>query len=57
MAQSKREVDPELEDILPLHKGGKTRMVSTVELNTVADLRRIYTPGVAKVSKLIDEVC
>jgi len=29
-------------------------MVSRVKINSVADLRRIYTPGVAKVSKLIE---
>lgn len=49
-----REDDPELEDILPFHKRGKTRMVSRCELKTVSDLRRIYTPGVAKVSQLIE---
>jgi malate dehydrogenase (oxaloacetate-decarboxylating) len=29
-------------------------MVSRCELNTVSDLRKIYTPGVAKVSRLIE---
>lgn len=55
MSQSERERDPELEEILPLHEKGKTRMVSCCELNTTADLRKIYTPGVAKVSRLIEE--
>jgi malate dehydrogenase (oxaloacetate-decarboxylating) len=50
----KRENDPELQDVLPLHEKGKTRMVSRCELNTVSDLRKIYTPGVAKVSRLIE---
>ena len=54
MKHVKREKDPELEEILPLHDRGKTRMVSRVKLGSVADLRRIYTPGVAKVSKLIE---
>ena len=54
MKQPEREIDPELDEILPLHKGGKTRMISRCKLNTVADLRKIYTPGVAKVSKLIE---
>ena len=48
--QVKREKDPQLEDVLPLHVRGKTRMVSRVKINSVADLRRIYTPGVATVS-------
>ena len=49
-----REVDPELEDILKLHVGGKTRMTSRARLETVEQLRKIYTPGVAQVSKLIE---
>ena len=54
MSRENRETDPQLEDVLPLHVGGKTRMVSRVRLKTVADLRRIYTPGVALVSKMIE---
>jgi len=49
-----RESDPQLQDILRLHEGGKTRMVSRVSLDTVADLRKIYTPGVAEVSRIIE---
>jgi malate dehydrogenase (oxaloacetate-decarboxylating) len=49
-----RETDPELEDILKLHAGGKTRMTSRMRLETVQQLRTIYTPGVAQVSKLIE---
>ena len=54
MKEPKREIDPELNDILPLHVRGKTRMTSRIRLKTVMDLRRVYTPGVAKVSKLIE---
>jgi len=54
LARTNREVDPELQQVLPLHERGKTRMVSRVKLNTVADLRKVYTPGVAKVSKVIE---
>jgi len=54
LSRENRETDPQLEDVLPLHVGGKTRMVSRVRLKTVADLRRIYTPGVALVSKMIE---
>ena len=54
MSQKKRESDPQLEDVLPLHVGGKTMMISRVKMRTVADLRRIYTPGVALVSKMIE---
>ena len=54
MSRSESEIDPRLEDVLPVHEGGKTQMVSRCKLDTVADLRRIYTPGVALVSKLIE---
>jgi len=49
-----REAEPDLDDILQLHRGGKTRMVSRLRIDTVERLRQIYTPGVAKVSKLIE---
>jgi len=45
--------EAQTEEILKLHAGGKTRMVSRVKLETVEDLRKIYTPGVAEVSRLI----
>jgi malate dehydrogenase (oxaloacetate-decarboxylating) len=43
-----------LDDILKLHVGGKTRMTSRLRLETVEQLRQVYTPGVAQVSKLIE---
>jgi malate dehydrogenase (oxaloacetate-decarboxylating) len=49
-----RETEPQLDDILRLHVGGKTRMTSRNRLETLAQLRQIYTPGVAQVSKLIE---
>jgi len=54
LSENEREIDPQLADVLPLHAGGKTRMKSRVSIRAVADLRRIYTPGVALVSKLIE---
>jgi len=50
----RRETEPQLEEILRLHRGGKTRMVSRIRLSTVEQLRQIYTPGVAQVSKIIE---
>lgn len=44
-----------LEEILEVHKNGKIDIVSTREVNTIDDLRKIYTPGVAKVCELIKE--
>lgn len=53
MTEHRKERDPQLQEILRLHEGGKTEVVSRVALETVADLRRIYTPGVAEVSRII----
>lgn len=50
----RREPEPQLDDILRLHRGGKTRMTSRLELDTVQRLRQIYTPGVAEVSRIIE---
>ena len=41
------------DDVLELHKDGKIRMISTVAIKSLDDLRRIYTPGVAEVCSLI----
>jgi len=48
-----RDKEPQLDDILRLHCRGKTRMTSRIRLRTVEELRQIYTPGVAEVSRLI----
>ncbi len=37
------------------HKGGKIQQTSRVELKDVTDLRYIYTPGVARVSRAIQK--
>ncbi len=39
--------------VFELHRGGKIRMTSRVELRQLGDLRYIYTPGVARVSNAI----
>lgn len=41
--------------ILDLHEGGKIKVVNTVRINSLEDLRKIYTPGVAEVCNLIKE--
>lgn len=43
------------DDVLELHKGGKIKMMNTVPIKSLDDLRRIYTPGVAEVCSLIVE--
>ena len=41
------------DEVLDVHRGGKVAMTSRVGLNTLEDLRRIYTPGVAQVCQAI----
>ena len=41
------------DEVLDFHKGGKIKTVSTINVNSVDVLRKIYTPGVAEVCKLI----
>ncbi len=41
------------DDVLNLHKNGKIRMVNTVCIDSLDDLRKVYTPGVAEVCHLI----
>lgn len=44
----------ELKDrVFELHRGGKIRAASRVEIRRLVDLRYIYTPGVARVSRAI----
>ncbi|MFC2067590.1 NAD-dependent malic enzyme [Chloroflexota bacterium] len=43
------------DDVLELHKNGKIRMINTVAINSLDDLHRVYTPGVAEVCRLIVE--
>ncbi len=39
--------------VLELHKNGKIKMISTVPINSLDVLRKVYTPGVAEVCNLI----
>jgi len=41
------------DEVLELHQGGKIKMVSTVLVDSVAVLRKVYTPGVADVCRKI----
>jgi len=42
-------IDAVFDPVLTVHKGGKIRMRSTVAIDRIGDVRRIYTPGVATV--------
>lgn len=43
------------DEVLELHKGGKIKTVSTTIINSLDKLRKVYTPGVAEVCRLIAE--
>ena len=42
-------IDAVFDPVLTVHAGGKIRMRSTVSIDRIGDVRRIYTPGVATV--------
>jgi malate dehydrogenase (oxaloacetate-decarboxylating) len=41
--------------VLNLHEHGKIRMMNTVSVNSLDDLRKVYTPGVAEVCLLLKD--
>lgn len=41
------------DEVLQFHLNGKIKMVSTYPVNSLSDLRKVYTPGVAEVSNMI----
>lgn len=43
------------DDVLYAHEGGKIQMKSKMTIKSLADLRRVYTPGVADVCQIIKE--
>ncbi|MDR6225541.1 NAD-dependent malic enzyme [Desmospora profundinema] len=43
------------DDVLRAHEGGKIQMKSRLDIRSLADLRRVYTPGVADVCRTIQE--
>lgn len=43
------------DEVLHAHEGGKIHMSSRSEIRSLADLRRVYTPGVAEVCRVIEE--
>ncbi len=47
------DVEMIIDPVQQVHQGGKIEMRSRIELSSLAELRRIYTPGVAQICKLI----
>jgi malate dehydrogenase (oxaloacetate-decarboxylating) len=48
------ELESVIDPVQQVHEGGKIGMRSRVSLGTIAEMRRIYTPGVAQICKLIE---
>ncbi|RMG61581.1 MAG: NAD-dependent malic enzyme, partial [Deltaproteobacteria bacterium] len=44
-----------IDPVLELHRGGKIRVRATCEIEGISTVRKIYTPGVAKVCRMIQE--
>lgn len=49
------EIDSIIDPVQQVHEGGKISMRSRVPLETLGDMRRIYTPGVAQICRLIEK--
>jgi malate dehydrogenase (oxaloacetate-decarboxylating) len=49
------EIQEVRDHVLDMHRGGKIAVRSRYPVKTFADLRRVYTPGVAEVSRRIHE--
>lgn len=43
------------DDVLRAHEGGKIQVKSRLDVRSLADLRRVYTPGVANVCRTIEQ--
>ncbi len=48
------QLDSIIDPVCLVHEGGKISMRSRVSLETIGEMRRIYTPGVAQICKLIE---
>jgi malate dehydrogenase (oxaloacetate-decarboxylating) len=44
-----------IDPVLELHRGGKIRVKANMEIEGISTIRKIYTPGVAKVCRVIRE--
>ncbi len=42
-----------IDDVMELHRGGKIQILPRNPVKSIEDLRKVYTPGVASMSKLI----
>src|SRR3989338_8248572 len=52
-AVKETQLEAVIDDVMELHRGGKIAIVPRYPVKSVEDLRKVYTPGVASISKLI----
>lgn len=48
-------IEQVIDDVLALHQGGKLTLLPRYPVHSIDDLRKVYTPGVAAVSRLIKD--
>jgi malate dehydrogenase (oxaloacetate-decarboxylating) len=48
-------VEEVIDRVQKVHEGGKIAMKSRVEINSIGDIRKIYTPGVASICRQIQQ--
>lgn len=49
------QLDAVVDPVQQVHEGGKIQMKSRVAVDSIAEMRKIYTPGVAQICKLIQK--
>ncbi len=49
------ELEGVIDEVLEIHRGGKLKVTSAHPVHSIEDLRKVYTPGVASVCRLIKE--
>ncbi len=49
------QLDSVIDPVQQVHEGGKIQMKSRVGVDSIAEMRKIYTPGVAQICKLIQK--
>ncbi len=44
-----------IDDVMELHRGGKIQIIPRNPVKSIEDLRKVYTPGVASISRMIHQ--
>jgi malate dehydrogenase (oxaloacetate-decarboxylating) len=54
-ALKRTKIEQIIDEVLERHQGGKIRMGLNTRIETISDMRAVYTPGVAEVCRLIEK--